>query len=200
MAPGPARIGMASGKTLTSWLASASIPSSGVSRVRDGRAKSMSIAMRSRRTPPAIENAGTVIPSACRKNRPANANRTRMTAAISTALRIVLSRSLRSISGVSARKRGAIPTGSTTLTMVATAAAKNDISLEQLHLQVVNNRAGLQSSRQARVASLPVIGVDRDGQRFLRAHQDAELPGPRNGSVQKVSLEQHEVPRDERHH
>jgi hypothetical protein len=89
------------------------------------RANSMSTAMRSRRTPPAIENAGTVIPRELSSVRPPAANESSTIVATTIARLMTRARSAGRMPGVRARNNGAMPTGSTTLTIVASDARKN---------------------------------------------------------------------------
>src|SRR5438132_534466 len=73
MEPGPARRGMARGKIATSSCSKPSCVSSGVTRVRCGCARNVSIEVSSSRTPPATLNAPRVTPNTLKISVPATA-------------------------------------------------------------------------------------------------------------------------------
>ena len=86
MVPGPAIIGIASGKTLISSRVMASSDSAFVSRVPDCRPKSISTATRKSRAPPAILNAYRLMPRRSSRKRPTSAKKAMIIALMMTAL------------------------------------------------------------------------------------------------------------------
>jgi len=85
-APGPAMKGNASGNTEMSSRLLASSCSDVVERVPEGRANTMSSAIKNSRVPPAIRNAFRDIPMTSRNLAPTNANSTHIPNAITVAL------------------------------------------------------------------------------------------------------------------
>ena len=85
-APGPAIKGNASGNTEMSSRFFASSCSGVVERVPDGRANTMSSAIKNSSVPPAIRNELREIPMMSKNLAPANANSTQMARAIAVAL------------------------------------------------------------------------------------------------------------------
>jgi hypothetical protein len=112
MAPGPAIRGVASGNTETSGLAAASARSSAVVVVPpDARANTMSTAISSSSTPPAVRRAGRVIPNARSTPSPSRAKNRRIPAPIRQPLRAMARRSRAVFVGVSAGNSAAVSSG-----------------------------------------------------------------------------------------
>src|SRR6266487_2793244 len=110
--PGPAIIGMASGKTLISSRVIASSSSVFVSRVPEGRPKSISTATKNSNAPPAILNAYRLIPRRSSRKRPTRAKKRIMPALMKVALATILLRCASVRCAVSTTTTGASPTGS----------------------------------------------------------------------------------------
>ena len=122
MAPGPAISGVASGNTETSGLAAASARSSAVVVVPpEARANTMSMAISSSSTPPAVRSAGSVIPDACSTLSPKTAKNTRMPPPIKLPLRAIARRSRSVLCGVRAGNSAAVSSGPMVAKKVANA-------------------------------------------------------------------------------
>ena len=89
-APGPAMKGNASGKTEISSRFSDSSRSGVVERVPDGRANTISSAIRNSSVPPAIRNELSSIPMRSRNFAPASANTKQIPSAIALALQAMV--------------------------------------------------------------------------------------------------------------
>src|SRR6266481_7951935 len=114
MEPGPARSGMARGKMATSSFSAPSCVSSGVTLVRCCWARSISMEVSSKSTPPATLKAPSVMPNTLKISVPARAKVLRMKK-VATLARLAISRRLRGGSPrVMAMKTGMAPIGSTT--------------------------------------------------------------------------------------
>src|SRR5262245_33226676 len=113
-APGPAMKGNASGKTETSLRLIPSTFSSGVVRVPDSRANTISSAIRNSMMPPAMRNASMLMPMILRNPAPPTANSRSTMPAMQTALSAILRRKASSSPSVIAANSGTSVTGSTT--------------------------------------------------------------------------------------
>src|SRR5271155_4594075 len=111
--PGPASMGIPSGTMPASSFCAASAASTCASCVGDRFAWSMSSPMSSRITPPAISNAGSVIPNIRKMYRPATANALRTTSAVTDAFHAIFRRRAASAPAVTARNVGSAANGST---------------------------------------------------------------------------------------
>ena len=113
MAPGPASMGMPSGTIPASSFAAPSTVSPCVSCVGDRRASSMSRPMSSRISPPAISNAGKVMPNMRKISCPATAKLVSTMKQVSEPLRAMRLRRRGSACCVMARNEGIAANGST---------------------------------------------------------------------------------------
>ena len=112
-APGPASMGIPRGIMLASRLLTLSSASAGVAFVLDWRACSMSRPICSNMIPPAILNAGNVMPNILKIKLPATANVERTIAQVHAERRAIQRRSCGGESEVTARKSGITVKGST---------------------------------------------------------------------------------------
>jgi len=113
IAPGPASIGMPSGMMLASCFSAPSCCSSAVAFVPDCLAWSMSSPIPIRMMPPAILNAGSVMPNILKIRLPASANEHSTIAQVNAERRATARRSAAVESAVTAKNNGITANGST---------------------------------------------------------------------------------------
>src|SRR5215208_1438083 len=120
--PGPARSGMARGKTeMSCWYCSSSCSRTVVARIPEGLAKTMSSESKKSSRPPAIRKAGSPMPRASSSTSPASANTYRIRAPSSVPLMADSRFCFSEKPWVSAPKMGASPSGSMTTSSVTNA-------------------------------------------------------------------------------
>ena len=125
MDPGPASIGMPSGTMPMSSLCAPSLASLAVSLVAGRRACTMSIPIRSRMMPPAILNAGRVMPRISKTKVPAKAKAVSKRKQVQAARLAIRRRCWLVESAVMARKVGTSANGSTRKKMDERVTRKN---------------------------------------------------------------------------
>src|ERR1700728_5326702 len=113
MAPGPASMGMPSGTIPASSLAAASWVSACDSWVGERLASIMSMPMSMRMRPPAISNAGSLMPNSAKMNWPANANEINTMKHVRAAFQAIRRRRAGSTPLVMAMKEGMAAQGAT---------------------------------------------------------------------------------------
>lgn len=140
IAPGPASMGTPSGVTPTSSFCCPSLSSASLSWVPDRRASSISMATKKRSTPPAILNAGSVIPKTLKIRLPARAKPLNTAKHVQEAcLAAARLRSSRS-PAVSARKEGTVASGSTMKKIELRATSENWINASICCLSIAGFR------------------------------------------------------------
>ena len=132
MAPGPARSGMAKGKTATSSFSAPSCSSSGVVRVRTCWARNISMEVSRSRTPPATLKAPSVTPKTLKIRVPARAKVVRIRKAVIDARFAMSARFWGGSLRVIAMKTGMTPIGSTTKKM-----AESESRLKLSHSRIM---------------------------------------------------------------